>query len=100
MPWPMTPKAASGPVCGPMKASLMGSPSASAVVASGGQASVGTWKAAAAGARAGALGRRGLGRRAASRRGFGSRGLRRRSLGGCSSVVVAATGRGDEGQER
>jgi hypothetical protein len=50
MPGPIWPKAASGPVWGPMKPILMGAPSASGVVASAGQLVVGTWKAGAAAA--------------------------------------------------
>src|SRR3954470_8805442 len=46
MPWAITPNAASGPVCGPMKPIFTGAPSANGCVVSAGQLSVGTVKAA------------------------------------------------------
>src|SRR3954447_20769829 len=44
MPWAMTPNAARGPVCGPMKPIFSGAPSANGWVASAGHLSVGTLK--------------------------------------------------------
>src|SRR3954454_7729712 len=44
MPWAITPNAARGPVCGPMKPIFTGAPSANGWVASAGHLSVGTLK--------------------------------------------------------